>query len=40
MIGQFRAVIKNRDREIELQRERRDGLGDMARTGDPQFHRW
>ena len=34
MIGQLGTVVKNRDGEIQLQRQRRDGLREMAGTRD------
>jgi len=39
VVRKFRAVVENGDGKIQLQRERRDGLRDMAGTGNPQFHR-
>lgn len=39
MIRQFGTVVENRDGEIKLLRQRGNGLGDMAGTGNPQFRR-
>lgn len=35
MIGERGAVVENGDVEIQLRGERRDGLCDVARAGDP-----
>ena len=40
VIRKFRAVVENGDGKIELLRQRGDGLGDMAGTGNPEFHGW
>ena len=39
VVRQFRPVVENGHGKIELQRERRDGLRDVAGTGNPQVGR-